>query len=82
MDTEQAKRFHAMADNIDHNGGSNFGGACVIIPPENGGEPIELLILDLKADPAQFWATIKTRIEIKLAELDELRRNNQAFGRR
>lgn len=79
---EAADRFTAMAISIVHNAGNNFGGACVIIPPANGGEPIELLILDLKADPAQFWATIKTRIEIKLAELDELRRNNQAFGRR
>ncbi len=81
-DTEQAKRFHAMADSIDHNSGGTFGGAAVIIPPADGGEPIELLILDLKADPAQFWSTIKTRIEIKLAELDEQRRNQKAFGMR
>ena len=77
-----ADRFRTMAQAIDHNAGETFGGAAVIIPPANGGEPIELLILDLKADPAQFWSTIKTRIEIKLAELDDLRRNNQAFGRR
>ena len=79
---EAAERFTAMAAAIEHNAGATFGGAVVIIPPPNGGEPIELLILDLKADPAQFWSTIKTRIEIKLAELDERQRSQQAFGRR
>lgn len=79
---EAADRFRAMAADIDHNGASKFGGAVVIIPPANGGEPIELLMLDLKADPAQFWSTIKTRIDIKLSELDEARRNQTAFGGR
>ena len=79
---EAAQRFTAMAAAIEHNAAATFGGAVVIIPPTNGGEPIELLILDLKADPAQFWSTIKTRIEIKLAELDERQRSQQAFGRR
>jgi hypothetical protein len=79
---EAPERFKAMAADIEHNGPSKFGGAVVIIPPANGGEAIELLMLDLKADPAQFWATIKTRIEIKLAELDESRRSQNAFGRR
>lgn len=79
---EAAERFRQMAAAIDHNADGTFGGAVVIIPPANGGEPIELLILDLKADPAQFWATIKTRIEIKLAELDDRQRNQKAFGMR
>jgi hypothetical protein len=78
---EASARFRAMADAIDHNAATQtFGGAVVIIPPVNAGEPIEMLVLDLKADPAQFWSTIKTRIEIKLAELDEQQRKQQAFG--
>jgi len=79
---EAAERFTAMAASIEHNPIATFGGAVVIMPPLNGGEPIELLILDLKADPAQFWSTIRTRIDIKLAELDETRRNTTAFGGR
>ena len=82
LKNEAAGRFKAMAAAIEHNPIATFGGAVVIMPPANGGEPIELLILDLKADPAQFWSTIRTRIDIKLAELDESRRTNQAFGRR
>ena len=73
-------RFRAMADAIDHNAaGATFGGGCVIYPPT--GDPIEILMLDNKADLAQFWSTIKTRIDIKLAEIDEQQRNQQAFGR-
>ena len=77
-----AERFQAMVDAIVHNTAQPFGGAAVIIPPANGGDPIEVLILDLKANPAQFWSTIKTRIEIQLAELDEQTRNQNAFGQR
>ena len=75
-----AGRFRIMADRIDHNADSNFGGAVVIYPPANGGEAVELLLLDLQADPAQFWQTIDFRIKLKLAELDDKRRNQQAFG--
>ena len=79
---EAAERFRAMAAAIEHNANATFGGAVVIIPPANAGEAIELLILDLKADPAQFWSTIDTRIKIKLAELDGQQRNQTAFGSR
>lgn len=74
--------FMTMAQRIIHNAGADFGGAAVIIPPTNGGEAIELLILDLKADPAQFWSTIRTRIDIKLAELDQIQRKQASFGMR
>lgn len=79
---DPAARFRAMSERITHNANEVFGGAVVIIPPANAGDPIELLMLDLQADPAQFWATIKTRIEIRLSELDERQRTNQAFGQR
>lgn len=79
---DAAERFKAMAAAIEHNGDATFGGAVVIIPPPNGGEAIELLILDLKADPAQFWSTIRTRIDIKLAELDQIQRKQASFGMR
>ena len=79
---EAADRFTAMAAAIEHNASATFGGAVVIIPPINGGEPIELLILDLKADPAQFWSTIRTRIDIKLSELDQVQRKQASFGMR
>ena len=84
-DTSEEKpsdRFRTMAAAIDHNANSTFGGAAVIIPPDNSGSPIELLMLDAQANPAQFWSTIKSRIDIILAELDEKQRNLTGFGQR
>lgn len=75
--------FTEMARALEHNKGQGFGGAVVIIPPDGGGESIELLLLDSRGDPAQFWATVKTRIDIRLSELDDKRRGvAQGFGSR
>ena len=68
-ESDVSGRYRAMADRLDHNATDTFGGACVIIPPAGGGDPIELLMLDSKGDPAQFWATISTRIQIVLEDL-------------
>lgn len=72
--------FSAMAQRIIHNSGATFGGAAVIVSP-SGKAQVELLMLDEAADEAQFWATIKTRIEIRIAELNDMQRNQRAFGR-
>jgi len=37
-----ADYFRKMADRIDHNKDAGFGGACVFIPPQGMGEPIEI----------------------------------------
>jgi hypothetical protein len=74
-----------MADRIDHNAPMApdtpnvlFGGAAVIIPPNNGGKPVELLILDASSDPAQFWATVMTRIKLVVDEIET--KSRQGFG--
>jgi hypothetical protein len=82
-----ATKFREMADRIDHNVDSRFAGAVVIIPPTAeqggyGGDPIEILMLDPSGNPAQFWSTLKTRVEITLAELQERERAQTGFGRR
>lgn len=78
---ELATRFRAMADKIELNDDSAFGGAFVIIPPANGGDPVETLILDGRQDPSQFWSILKTKCDIMLASLDEQARQQQAFRR-
>jgi hypothetical protein len=83
VDTEQGKRFYAMAERIDHGVERGvFGGAAVIIPPTVTGheKPIELLMLDANADPAQFLSTVVTRIQIMLREIEDQSRMMQ-FGR-
>lgn len=83
--TETSDRFRQMAARIEHNApispdspNAMFGGAAVIIPPANGGRPVELLLLDASSDPAQFWATVMTRIKITTDEIETKAR--QGFG--
>jgi hypothetical protein len=59
---------------------SNFGGACVIVPP-GGHDPIEFLMIDPKGDVAVFLGTIKTKLEMMLADLHEKQRGLQGWGR-
>jgi hypothetical protein len=76
-----AAALRRMADHIDRNKDANiFGGLAVIIPPVNGGNPIEMLILDAKGDVGQFFATVASRIQMAVTELDELKRRQQGFG--
>lgn len=77
-----AERFRAMADKIDLNKAATFGGAVVIVPPNEGGDPIEILLLDNQADVIQFYATINARVTRNVNELETRNRTNQAFGRR
>lgn len=78
-----AKIFTAMAEKLRLNGDTQFGGAFVIVPPVNGGDPIQTLILDAAQDPAQFWSIVKTKADIMLGSLDERTRQQQGgFPRR
>ena len=74
------QRFRSMADMIEKN--TNFGGAFVIAPPENGGDAVETLILDARQDPAQFWQMLLTKCQMMIADLDQKQRQGAAFGRR
>lgn len=75
-----ADYFRKMADRIDHNKDAGFGGACVFIPPQGMGEPIEILILDTASDAAQFYSAVATRLEISLNKLKD--QNQSPYGRR
>ena len=78
---DNSAAFTAMATKIAHNSGEPFGGAAVIVPPVGSGDPIEVLILDNQADPIQFYATLKSRIDRNLTTLDEAQRKMTAFRR-
>jgi hypothetical protein len=74
-----AARFAAMAELVSMNAGTGFfGGAFVIVPPGEQ-ETFEVLILDSRQDPAQFWSVVKTKAEIALNELIANERSAQAF---
>jgi hypothetical protein len=72
-----------VADQIDRMNADTFGGVAVVVPPAGAGEPIEFLIIDPKKNAAQFYATIKTRIEGQIGDLEVQQRQAQAgFGQR
>jgi hypothetical protein len=77
-----ADRFRQMADRIDHNKDAGFGGACVIIPPVGVGEPLEMLALDNRADAAQFFSNIVTRLNRMIEDSAAKDALAQGFGRR
>lgn len=79
-DQSPSAKFRAMADRIDKNADSGFGGAICIVPPD-GGETIELLILEATDNPAQFWGIIQARAIMALNKIEQDRAMNKAFGR-
>lgn len=66
-----------MAARIEHNDLSTFGGGFVIVPPPGGGEPMETLILDAQADPAQFLMWLSAKITTELEKLKDQTRAGQ-----
>lgn len=79
-------KLETMARRVQTNYGNAFGGVVVIVPPTGsqggfGGNSIELLLLDESGNPAQFWSTLKTRVEMELAELQDRERQLKPFGR-
>jgi hypothetical protein len=76
-DQKLAERFRIMANRIERNP-SEFGGACVIIPP-GGSEGIEFLLIDSKGDIVQFFSTIQAKIQFVLKEMEDQQRRLQGF---
>jgi len=60
--------FKEMAAEIDHNANAGFGGAFVIQPP-GGAEALRILFLNPNPDPSVFWGTLKTTVDVALAEI-------------
>jgi hypothetical protein len=81
-ETAVSDKFRQMADRIDHNAQSGFGGACVLVLPDQNRRTIEILVLDSTADVGQFLGAVSARIKLVAEELDAAQKQNQAFGRR
>jgi hypothetical protein len=76
---EIADRFRKMADQIEANKEYPFGGAFVMVPPQDL-EPVELLILDTRQNAHQFYANIKTLGEERAMLLGEEELRRKAYG--
>ena len=73
-----AQRFARMAQRIEHNKDSTFGGAFVICVPGGMVPPLEALILDATGDPAQFLMVLQTKIQ---TVLEEIKAKQGVYGR-
>jgi len=62
------ERLIAMAERIRRNAPEEFSGCIVVLPPEGvngqGGDPIEILLIDPTKNARNFWATAKAEVEI------------------
>jgi hypothetical protein len=77
-----AEPFDTMHERINKNADSPFGGACVIVPPQGGGDVISYLSLDQGQDPVLFWSTVRSQVELTLEKLTKNNAVAQTFGRR
>lgn len=73
-----AERFANMAERIEHNKESTFGGAFVIVIPGGLVAPLESLILDTQGDPAQFLMLLQAKIA---QIMEDLKTRERQFGR-
>jgi hypothetical protein len=71
-----AHPFDEMSARIAKINPDEFAGAIVVVPPGDG-EPIAFLTTDPKPDLMQFWATVKSRIEVRATEAMQAEAANQ-----
>jgi hypothetical protein len=72
--SELSDLFRAMADRIDRVGDAEFGGALLIVPPPDQSgqnQAIEVLLIDPKRDPANYWAMATSKVQTAAAVFEE-----------
>ena len=73
-----AQELREMAERMEKNGAEYFGGCFVVIPPQ-GNDPVKTLILDKSQDVAQFWGTLKTKVDMALSGIEEQLRATRGY---
>ncbi len=76
---KRARLFESFAMQIRLNKDAKFGGAFLVVPPADA-EPFSSLMLN-QDEPGVFWGTMKSLVEMALAEIDGAQRQ-QGFPRR
>ena len=74
---QRAALFSRMAEQILLNKDAKFGGAFLMIPPDQG-EPFSSLMLN-QEEPSIFWAAVKTLADVAMGQLDRAQRGQQGF---
>lgn len=66
---EAAVLLRALADRLDANSGSEFGGAFIIIPPGEQPDVIDSVFITTTPNPAVFWSSVSGQVELASARL-------------
>lgn len=72
--SELSELFRQMAERIEKVGDDEFGGALLVVPPpDQSGQnhAIEVLLIDPKRDPANYWAMATSKIQTAAAVFEE-----------
>ena len=73
-----AEMFGDMQRKVIENAENGFGGAVVIFGPD--GNPVEWMMVNREADPALFWGTVQTQVNIRMQQLKEDWAGNSRVG--
>jgi hypothetical protein len=76
--TEAAILFRQMADRIDRNPSEEFGGAFLVLPPGDAGDPVEGMSVAAKPSPVTFWSSVLGQIELAV---ETFKTNNEPGAR-
>jgi hypothetical protein len=74
-----------LADVMDKNEPSMFGGCYVLIPPDGGGSVIWKLNMaqgDTNRTAVQFWANLTSDVKDTMEEIDKQQRIARGYGAR
>lgn len=64
--SEAAGLFRSIADRLETNASVEFGGAFLVIPPTNGGDPIDGITVTSTPNPVVFWSSLEGQIELAI----------------
>jgi hypothetical protein len=81
MSKQTADFFRRMADLIEKNEAEPFGGAAVIVPPNDQAAIVQILQLSPEPDGALFWGLIRSKADEAVADLMQQQRTQQSFRR-
>lgn len=76
--TKQGDLFREIADKIDRNPETDFGGAFIIVPPD--GEPVSGILVGAP-DLGVFWGAVKLKCDKAVDTIDDKQRQQQQFRR-
>lgn len=78
---QAAALFRDMAERIERIEEAEFAGAFMVVPPNDGGDPIDGVFSSKAPKPATFWSAVGGEVEVAVAVLRQGQQNPGGRGR-